>query len=307
MLPKAVLEPILFLIYVNFVAGGVGSFWVAFADDFKVGLCFERDGVLSGSADLQRDLDEIVQRSSSWNLNLNIGKCVAMRFARRRNQVTNSNMYSINGRPIEFVSSYRDLGVIVDHDLKFHSHVNVVVGRASSLIRDLLRATVCRTRDFMVTLFTTHVRPMIDYCSAVWNVEYLADARRLESLQRRWTANIAGLATLPYNERLRETGLYSIAGRLLRLDLIKIWKILKLESNPDLASLFELSGYGATRGHRLKLNVPICHTEVFRRTLAVRRVTVWNGLPAEVVDCDSVVSFKRGLDVHLGDKLFEYF
>ena len=76
---------------------------------------------------------------------------------------------------------YRDLGVVVDCDLRFHSHVSVVVGRAASLMRDLLKSTVCRSKPFMVTLFTTHIRPLIEYCSSVWNVGYLQDSRRLES------------------------------------------------------------------------------------------------------------------------------
>ena len=41
---------------------------------------------------------------------------------------------SIDGQELEFVSSYRDLGVVVDCSLRFHVHVNIVVGRTNTNI-----------------------------------------------------------------------------------------------------------------------------------------------------------------------------
>ena len=55
-----------------------------------------------------------------------------------------------------------------------------------------------------------------------WNVGYLGDMRLLESLQRRWTQEIEGVGDMPYTDRLKELELFSIHGRILRIDLIKI-------------------------------------------------------------------------------------
>ena len=302
----SVLGPILFLIYINFVASEVDSFWVAFADDFKIGIVYP-NGPDSGSesCSLQQDLDSIVRKSQSWNLKLNIDKCVAMRFGKRSLHNFSMVRYSIDGRELEFVTSYRDLGVVVDCSLRFHVHINIVVGRAGALMGDLLRGTVCRSRDFMVSLFISHIRPIIEYCSCVWNVGYLADVRRLESLQRRWTREVAVVGLLDYGARLRELGLYSVSGRLLRSDMIKIWKVLHCGEDSQLAELFQVSQISRTRGHSLKLVVPTCRSEVLRRSLGVRRVFLWNSLPAEIVETDSLAVFKRGLSEFLGGGLFE--
>ena len=213
----SVLGPLLFLIYANCIASEVGSFWVAFADDFKLGIS-HTDG---GPGDLQRDLDALCGKASSWNLKVNPEKCVAMRFGRVRRENLNATKYYVGGRELEFVDSYRDLGVVVDSSLKFHAHVNSVVGKAGAMMGELLRATVCRSRDFMLALFVSHIRPTIDYCSSVWNTGYLGDIRKMESVQRRWTREVAGLESLEYGSRLRELGLYSVRGRLLRADLKK--------------------------------------------------------------------------------------
>ena len=134
---------------------------------------------------------------------------------------------------------------------------------------------------------------------------YLADVRRLESLQRRWTREIVGIERLDYVSRLRAVGLFSVQGRLLRADMIKIWKSFKSEIDVGLSEVFEMARSVGTRGHPLKMSIPVCRGEVLRRSFAVRRVMLWNSLPGDVVGASSVVSFKRLLDVVLGDRLFE--
>ena len=75
----------------------------------------------------------------------------------------------------------------MDNKLKFHHHARVVAGRAGGIMSNLLRSTVCREANFMISLYTSHIRPAMDYCCCLWNVGYLGDVRLLESVQRRWT------------------------------------------------------------------------------------------------------------------------
>ena len=53
--------------------------------------------------------------------------------------------------------------------------------------------------------------------------------RLLESVQRRWMREVAGVGHLNYQERLRTLKLYSVYGRLMRADLIKCWKVFHSE------------------------------------------------------------------------------
>ena len=106
-----------------------------------------------------------------------------------------------------------------------------------------------------------------------------------------------------YKDRLRRIGLFSIRGRLLRLDLIKVWKCFNSELDLGLCDLFEMARNPSTRGHRLKLAIPVCRTELRRRTFGVRCVSVWNSLPASLVE-SGLDAFKCGLDSFLGDELY---
>lgn len=48
---------------------------------------------------------------------------------------------------------------------------------AAALANNLLRSTVNMRFEFMNTLFITHILPIMDYCSCIYNVGNLGDRR----------------------------------------------------------------------------------------------------------------------------------
>jgi len=305
-----VLGPVLFLIYVNYITAGISCNFTSFADDFKLYLHYsktDQESLLAGTQRLQADLDSVSKVSASWNLKLNHDKCVVMRFSRGHYVYADGHnaSYYLDGTKLKFVSSSKDLGVFVDTKLRFHQQVRSMVGRASALAQNLLRSTVNRSPDFMIRLFVTHVRPLLDYCSCLWNVGYLGDSRLVESVQRRWTACIEGLGSMNYGERLKFLGMYSLRGRRLRTDLIKYWRIL---TSPDetLAGMFSRAPVRPTRGHSFKLITPRFQTDMRGKFFHIRLIQMWNALPSHVVEANSIDSFKRLLCEHLNESLFHY-
>ena len=292
----SVLGPLLFLIYVNSLSDGLVSKWFAYADDYKL-YCSN----LRGACDtLQSDLNTFSVRASSHNLQLNPNKCVFIRFGSSSTEVS----YRLNGRQLTKVDSHRDLGVVVDSSLRFHLHIGGLVKKANGLANQLLRGTVCRNARFMVTLFVSHIRPLLDHASRVWNVGYLGDAQQLESVQRRWIMETLGMEGNSYTECLETLKLFSVHGRLLRGDLIKIWQVLNPTIDVGVSSLLDRQAHVATRSNGFKLAVPRCRTELRRRFWSVRCVQSWNNLPPQVVQAASLESFKRRLDKHMGNIFF---
>ena len=64
---------------------------------------------------------------------------------------------------------------------------------------------------------------------------------------------IPGLARLSYEERLKETGLYTLERRQLRGDMLDIFKIMKGKDKISADELFNRVDSGRTRGHSLRV------------------------------------------------------
>ena len=170
---------------------------------------------------------------------------------------------------------------------------------------NLLSTTLCRSEKFMMDLYLSHLRPKIEYGSSLWNSGYLGDVRKVERLQRRWTRSVADLEDLPYGERLRKLGIFSLQGRLLRNDLILTWKIVHGESSIKFDNLFLLSS-GSTRGHQFKIKPSRCNLDILKRSFAERIVKPWNALHSNTVSATCLSTFKRLLHLDMGEKLYEY-
>ena len=114
--------------------------------------------------------------------------------------------YRLNVIGLQHMKSYGDLKVLVGSSLKFHDHINVTMNKASGLANHFLRSTVNSSSDSMVSLFISHVRPILDYCSTIWNL-IKSKVGNIKKTQCRWIKEVDGLANLNYAARLQKSGL----------------------------------------------------------------------------------------------------
>ena len=94
---------------------------------------------------------------------------------------------------------------------------------------------------------------------------------------------------------MKETGLYSLSRRLLRGDVIEMFKIMKGMDKICADELFHRVDSDRTRGQSLRVKKRRVKMVVRKGTFTERVVNAWNGLPGKVVAAETVYKFKMEL------------
>ncbi|KAF2352887.1 Reverse transcriptase domain [Trinorchestia longiramus] len=158
----SVLDPLLFIIYINDLDVGIISKINKFGDDTK--FC-HRAFTEMDRATIQSDLNRLLQSTETWQMSFNIEKCSVMHVG-ANNRHFQHMMYNI---PIETAQQQRDLGVIVTENLKHDKQVEKSVKNACRILGFIARNFEYKSKNLILPLYKALVRPHLEYSVQLWS------------------------------------------------------------------------------------------------------------------------------------------
>ena len=305
----SVLGPLLFVIFINDLSEIFchNNELFLFADDGKL---FRYINNVNDSMSLQKSCQDFYDWAEKSLMKLNIDKCKVISIS-RSSTVAHQYSYGFdttNGDfvELEHVSVIQDLGVTVDGNLSFVSHIAEKVGKAYQMLGIINRNFKQLDKTSFMLLYKSLIRSSLEYCQSVWSPSKVSDICSLEKVQKRATKMVVNCKKLSYLERLKFLRLPTLKFRRIRGDMIEVYKILNNKYDDQVVPKFSRNVSERTRGNSLKLNVERCKYNLRKFSFSVRIVNIWNSLPDSVVTAESVNMFKNGLDKYWQNKEVYY-
>ena len=289
----SVLGPLLFLLYMDdlpssFINSPTNI--LLFSDDCKLYRQIRTDYDVIA---LQNDVSILLKWCDSWQLKINTEKCASLTISLKKEPIIHA--YKIGDKNISSVTSFRDLGVIIDSKLTFAEHINTITRTAMRKLGLLYRFTDINNPHTLSLFYKSYVAPSIEYCSPIWSMACPTHLKKLDSIMNFFLAivsyRVPHLRTLPKNEVLMSLNIKPPLVRNKISDLLFLHKIINGHiSCEQLLSQINLRVPSRTTRSTNLFYSHAARLNIIQRSLLYRLVATYNQLSANIdVFCNESV------------------
>jgi exonuclease III len=198
----------------------------------------------------------------------------------------------LNSKCIEHVHEHKVLGVIIDDEMTWSSHishVNKTLSRNLFLLYQLKHYVGTEAR---LSFYYAHILSHINYASNVWCGASANNLKLMQSLHRRAAKMILPDPALTTEEKQRQLGILTLDNQFIYNIAILMFKVRQNLAPTYLRGLLELptSRYGSE-----KYILPLPRIDIFKHSFSFCGPSVWNSLPQSISQCQTLSTFKKRL------------
>ena len=231
------------------------------------------------------------QWEKKWKMSFNVDKCMVLSVTRKRIPI--QGKYFLHNTELKMTESAKYLGVEIDSKLSFNQHINNTCKKAYSVLGFLRRNFRNCPRKVKADLYSTYVKPILEYAVTVWAPYTRCSIDKLESVQRRAARFVMSdyYPTSSVSAMLFYLKWNKIEIQNKEMRLIMFYKILHGHVDVNLPDCV-LVNTRFTRGNDLKFVQPPANIDVYKYSLFLDAIRLWNNLPSSITHADSVDNFK---------------
>ena len=235
----------------------------------------------------QEDLDRLINWAELWGMKFNAAKCKVMCISRKRSPGKPS--YVMLGETLEEVTSTQYLGVYIQNSLKWDLQTQHAAGKATRALNFLMRNFHNCTKKIKEKLYSTLVKPHLQYASAAWNPGTKKNKELLEKVQSRAARYVVGdfQKTSSVTGMLKELNWETVEESRIKSRIRTLHKIITNQLAIDGQKYFKDKPQRKRRGHDRQLVLhETPYSTVMKDSFFAEAVECWNSLQPEELPND---------------------
>ena len=223
---------------------------------------------------IQCQINSLETWSLSNNMKLNPKKCIVMTISFMRQPIQQT--FHIDTTPLNAASIVKVLGIHIQQNLKWDTHVNEMVKKCNRrlfMLRTLKRFNLPLCD--LITIYTGYVRPILEYCAPVFHSSLTKkQTNDIERIQKRACKIILGFNYSTYENALVTCNITSLKERREKLCLDFA---LNLEKHPIFSSWLSVQRrVHVNLRNAQKYTQILCRTERFKSSAIPYFVEILN-------------------------------
>ena len=296
----SILGPLLFLLYINDLSSSTKILrCIMFADDTN--MFVSGKNLTSLISIINTELDKINTWFCANLLSLNVKKTNYILFANKR--LPNIDIF-INKQAIARVYETKFLGVIIQYNLKWHAHINLIQNKISKTVGIMSKIKSILATPHLRILYQRLIEPYLTYSCIIWaSSEKNTHLEVLHKLQKRAVRIILNAQYTAHSKplfyKLNILNIYDIClSYTVQFTYKSLNHLLPTRYNSYFMPLKDLHLY-YTRNSKSNLFLLNAQKSCRINSLRVRAPKLWNSLPVSIRNIPTFKRFKSSLKIHL--------
>lgn len=292
----SVLGPLIFLMFINDLPSHVSTdCTVLYADDVTLA------AVADSPEELQVRLNILSDEFTNWcyknSLIVNVEKTVCMQFCSRRKYHTSLHI-TVNNKTIPTLHSTKFLGVLIDSDMGWKSHIDYVCKKINSGYYALLQLKTMFDIKDILNIYYALIYCHLTYNVIIWGNASNFDVNRILVAQKKIIRLLFGIA------RTDSCKPYFKEHKILTFPCIYIYKCV-LHTVKNISTFGRNSdthNYQTRHGNLLR--IPNHNTSLYEKTPSYMGIKFMNHLPVNIMEERNLNTLKNKLKMYLINKCF---